>query len=191
VQKQIKFFGFISGVKPKVSKILKRHLSGESDGKEDVEDPLCGTWSHNGGGIMNRGASPRDSNTQEQHEAHENQLSPCSSGTQGQRAEGYGSPGPRLFDDGFLRPATKWIQARQGRESLYHLSPPDSQTGGVFENPRDTEGRDCKGSSRRVCGLTKECPVLDESEGDWEDESWPVTSSGWSWGELELGSHQD
>jgi hypothetical protein len=35
VQKQIKFFGFISGVKPKVSKLLRRHLSGESDGKEE------------------------------------------------------------------------------------------------------------------------------------------------------------
>jgi hypothetical protein len=41
--------------------------------------------------------------------------------------------------------------------------PRDSQTGGVFENPRDTEGRDCKGSLRMVCGLTKECPVLDAS----------------------------
>jgi hypothetical protein len=28
-----------------------------------------------------------------------------------QWAEGYGSPGPRLFDDGSLRPTTKWIQA--------------------------------------------------------------------------------
>jgi hypothetical protein len=41
--------------------------------------------------------------------------------------------------------------------------PRDSQTGGVFENPGDTEGRDHKESPRRVCGLTKECPVLDAS----------------------------
>jgi hypothetical protein len=41
--------------------------------------------------------------------------------------------------------------------------PRDSQTGGMFENPGDTEGRDHKGSLRRVCGLTKECPVLDAS----------------------------
>jgi hypothetical protein len=41
--------------------------------------------------------------------------------------------------------------------------PRDSQTGEVFENPGDTEGRDRKGSPRRVCGLTKECPVLDAS----------------------------
>jgi hypothetical protein len=69
--------------------------------------------------------------------------------------------------------------------------PRDNQTGGVFGNPGDTEGRDHKESPRRVCGLTKECPVLDASEGNWEDESWPVTSSGWSWGESEWGSHQD
>jgi hypothetical protein len=40
VQKQIKFFGFTSRVKPKVSKLLRRHLSGESDGKEDIEAPI-------------------------------------------------------------------------------------------------------------------------------------------------------
>jgi hypothetical protein len=34
---ECKFFGFTSGVKPKVSKLLRRHLSGESDSKEDVE----------------------------------------------------------------------------------------------------------------------------------------------------------
>jgi hypothetical protein len=38
----------------------------------------------------------------------------------------------------------------------------DSQTGEMFENPGDTEGRDRKGSPIRVCGL-KECPVLDAS----------------------------
>jgi hypothetical protein len=41
VQKRIKFFGFIPGVKPKVSKLLRRHLSGESDGKEE-EAPMLG-----------------------------------------------------------------------------------------------------------------------------------------------------
>jgi hypothetical protein len=40
VQKLIKFFGFMSGVKPKVSKLLRRHLNGESDGREDVEAPI-------------------------------------------------------------------------------------------------------------------------------------------------------
>jgi hypothetical protein len=33
-------FGFISGVKPKVSKLLRRHLNGESDGREDGEAPI-------------------------------------------------------------------------------------------------------------------------------------------------------
>jgi hypothetical protein len=28
------------GVKPKVSKLLRRHLNGESDGREDVEAPI-------------------------------------------------------------------------------------------------------------------------------------------------------
>jgi hypothetical protein len=40
VQKWIKFFGFMSGVKPKVSKLLRRHLNEESDGEEDVEAPI-------------------------------------------------------------------------------------------------------------------------------------------------------
>jgi hypothetical protein len=35
-----KFFGFMSGVKPKVSKFLRRHFNGESDGREDVEAPI-------------------------------------------------------------------------------------------------------------------------------------------------------
>jgi hypothetical protein len=30
----------MSGVKPKVSKLLRRHLNGESDGREDVEAPI-------------------------------------------------------------------------------------------------------------------------------------------------------
>jgi hypothetical protein len=62
---------------------------------------------------------------------------------------------------------------RKGIPLLPEL-PRDSQTGAVFENPRDTKGRDRKGSPRRVCGLTKECPVLDASESDHGDESWPV-----------------
>jgi hypothetical protein len=30
----------MSGVKPKVSKLLRRHLNGESDGREDVDAPI-------------------------------------------------------------------------------------------------------------------------------------------------------
>jgi hypothetical protein len=81
----------------------------------------------------------------------------------GQMAEGYGSPGLRLFDEGSEThnkmdpsPTTEGIP-------LPPEPPRDSQTGGVFGNPGDTKGRDCKGSPRRVCGLTKERPVLDAS----------------------------
>jgi hypothetical protein len=113
--------------------------------------------------IMYCGVSLRSTNTWWQHNAHENQLSLSSRGMLGRMAEGYGSPGPRLFDEGSLRPTTKWIQAWQLRESFCHLSHPEIAKRGVFENPGDTEGRDCKESPRRVCGLTKECPVLDAS----------------------------
>jgi hypothetical protein len=41
VQKADQIFGFISGVKPKVSKLLRRHLSGKSDGKEEAA-PMLG-----------------------------------------------------------------------------------------------------------------------------------------------------
>jgi hypothetical protein len=73
---------------------------------------------------------------------------------------------------------------------LHCLSPRDGKKGECL-NPRDTEGRDHKGSPIRVCGLTKRCLVLDASKGDQEDEFWPVTSSEWSWGESESVSHQD
>jgi hypothetical protein len=75
--------------------------------------------------IMYCGVSPRSTNTQQQHKTHENQSSLSSSGMLGRVVEGYGSPRPRLFDKGSLRPMTKWIQARQLRESLCHLSHPE------------------------------------------------------------------
>jgi hypothetical protein len=87
---------------------------------------------------------------------HENQLSLSSGGLQaadGLRAMGHLGPGFLMM--GLLRPTIKWIQARQGRESLYRLSRPEIAKRGVFENPGDTEGRDHKGSPRRLCGLTK------------------------------------
>jgi hypothetical protein len=51
-------FGFISGVKPKVSKLLRRHLSGESDGKEEVAQIVGAGWKD----IWNHGVSPHGSN---------------------------------------------------------------------------------------------------------------------------------
>jgi hypothetical protein len=58
VQKWIKFFGCISGVKPKVSKLLRRHLSGELHGKEEVAPMVGACWKD----IWNHGASPCCSN---------------------------------------------------------------------------------------------------------------------------------
>jgi hypothetical protein len=51
-------FGFISRVKPKVSKLLRRHLNGESDSKEEVAPIVGANWKD----IWSHGASPRGSN---------------------------------------------------------------------------------------------------------------------------------
>jgi hypothetical protein len=54
----------------------------------------------------------------------------------------------------------------------------------VFENSGDTEGRDRIESPRRVCGLTKEYPVLDASRviGMMSpDQSHPQGGRGVSW----------
>jgi hypothetical protein len=48
----------MSGVKPKVSKLLRRHLNGESDGKEEVAPIVGAGWKD----IWSHGASPRGSN---------------------------------------------------------------------------------------------------------------------------------
>jgi hypothetical protein len=155
----------MSVVKPKVSKLLRKHLNGESDGREDVEAPIMRDpvpeWERR---ILCTVEQPRITqisermqNTQESVVAKFKWFAGC------RWVEGYGSPGPKLFDDGSLRPTRKWIQARQERESIYHLSHPEIAKWGVFENPVDTEGRDHKGSPRKVCGLTKECLVLDAS----------------------------
>jgi hypothetical protein len=58
VQKQINLFGFISGVRPKVSKLLRRNFSGESDSKEEVAPIVGAGWKD----IWNHGASPHGSN---------------------------------------------------------------------------------------------------------------------------------
>jgi hypothetical protein len=57
--------------------------------------------------IMYCGVSPCSTNTRQQYNARKNQLSLTSSGMLGRMAEGYGSPGPRIFDEGSLRPTTK------------------------------------------------------------------------------------
>jgi hypothetical protein len=97
VQKQIKFFGFISGVKPKVSKLLRRHFSGESDSKEEVAPKVGAGWKD----IWNRGVSPCSSTilrtVQGTREAvitaFKWLVGPLGSG-------GCGSHSARLFDEG-------------------------------------------------------------------------------------------
>jgi hypothetical protein len=69
--------------------------------------------------------------------------------------------------------------------------PRDSQTGEVFENPGDTEGRDHKREPEKGMWIHQRMSGVGFKQGDQEDESWPVMSSWWSWGELEWGSHQD
>jgi hypothetical protein len=60
-------------------------------------------------------------------------------------AKGYGSPGPRLFDEGSLRPTTKWIQAQQLRESFCHLSHPElAKRGEYLKTPETLKGEIAK-----------------------------------------------
>jgi hypothetical protein len=97
--------------------------------------------------IMNHGLSPHDSNNRQQHKAHENQSSLSFSGMLGRMVKGYGSPGPRLFDEGSLRPMTKWIQAQQGRESLCHLSHPEiAKQGKCLKTLETPKGETTKGA---------------------------------------------
>jgi hypothetical protein len=142
--------------------------------------------------IMYCGASSCSTNTRQQHEAYENQSSLSSSGMLGRMGEGYGSPGLRLFDEGSLRLTTKWIQARQLRESFCHLSHPEiAKQGKSLKILETLKERDHKESPRRVCGLTKECLVLDESRAIGRMspvQSRPQGGCGVSWNG---GSHQE
>jgi hypothetical protein len=117
--------------------------------------------------------------------AHENQPSLSSGGLQA-RGRWLGLPRPRFCrvpDPVKPNPAEKGIP-------LPSEPPRESQIGEMLGTQTHQRER-LQREPRRVCGLTKECPVLDLSEGNQEDESWPVTSSGWSWSESEWGSHQD
>jgi hypothetical protein len=92
---------------------------------------------------------------------------------------GCGSPGAVSETDDKNRPKLN----RGKRTPLYHLSPRDIQKGGCL-NPRDTKGRDHKRSPIRVCGLTKECPVLDASRAIGSmrpSQSHPQGGCGVSW----------
>jgi hypothetical protein len=95
--------------------------------------------------IMYCGVSLHSTSTRQQHKAHKNQSSLSSSGVLGQMAKGYGSPGLRLFDEGSLRPTTKWIQARQLRESFCRLSHPEiAKQGECLKTPETLNGETAK-----------------------------------------------
>jgi hypothetical protein len=128
--------------------------------------------------IMNHGASSHNSNTWQQHKAHENQLSLRSSGVLGRMAKGYGTPGRRLFDEGYLRPKTKWIQARQGRESLCCLSHPEIAKQGKCWKPRRHWREIPQREPEKGMWTHQRMSSVVCKQGNWEDESWPVTSSG-------------
>jgi hypothetical protein len=74
-------FGFISRVKPKVSKLLRRHLNGESDVREDIEAPIM--------------RDPFLEWERRKHKVHKNQLLLSSGGLQA-RARWLGLPRPRF-----------------------------------------------------------------------------------------------
>jgi hypothetical protein len=73
---------------------------------------------------------------------------------------------------------------------FYCLSPRDIQKGRVFKPQRHQRKRPQREPNKGMWTHQRMSGVGCK-QGDWEDEFWPVTSSGWSWGELEWGSHQD
>jgi hypothetical protein len=151
VQKRIKFFGFISGVRLKVSKLLRRHFSGESDGNEEVAPMMGAGWKD----IWSHGASPCGSNILRTVQGAREAVVTAFKwlvGPPGRR--GCGSPSAGLCrwavseTDDKNRP-----KPNRGKGiPLYRLSPRDSQKGGV-QTPETLKGE--TGSPRRVCGLTK------------------------------------
>jgi hypothetical protein len=73
---------------------------------------------------------------------------------------------------------------------LYHLSPRDGQKGEMLKPQRHQRERPQWEPNRGVWTHQRMSGVGCK-QGDREDEYWPVTSSGWSWSELESESHQD
>jgi hypothetical protein len=77
------------------------------------------------------------------------------------------------------------------REIFPHcLSPRDDQKGEMLKPQRHRRER-LQWEPNRGVWTHQRMSGVGCKQGDWEDESWPVTSSGWSWGESESGSHQD
>jgi hypothetical protein len=62
-------------------------------------------------------------------------------------AEGYGSPGPRLFEEWVSETHDKMDPSPTTEGIPLPPEPPrDSQTGGVFENPETLKGETAKGA---------------------------------------------
>jgi hypothetical protein len=183
VQKQINFFGFISGVRPKVSKLLRRHFSGESDGKEEVTPIVGAGWKD----IWSHGASPCGSNILRTVQGTQETVVTAFKWLVGPPGPGgCGSPGAGL---------RRWVVSEtddKNRPKLnrgkgpppYHLSPRDIQKVGVFKPQRHQRERPQRESNKGMWAHQRMSGVGCK-QGNWEDESWPVMSSGWSWGELE------
>jgi hypothetical protein len=118
-------FGFISGVKPEVPKLLRRHLSGESDGKEEVAPIVRAGWKN----IWNCGASPCCSNILRMVQGTQEAVITAFKWHVGpSRPRGCGSPGAGLC---------RWVVSETDDKNrpklnggkgtpLYHLSPRDS-----------------------------------------------------------------
>jgi hypothetical protein len=166
---------------------LGRLLNGESDGKEDVEAPIMRDpvpeWERRilctVGHPCTTQKYPRERKT------HENQSSLSSGGLQA-RGQRLGLPGPRfcrVLDPvkskpcGEGDPSTIWATQRKPNR-------------GNDQNPETPEGETAKGAQKGMWTHQRMSGVGCK-RGHWEDESWPITSSGWPWGQSESGSHQD
>jgi hypothetical protein len=93
------------GVRPKVSKLLRRHLSGETEGKEDVEAPimrdLVPEWERR---ILCTVERPRAAQISKKMQSARESVITEFRWFAGQKGRGgYGSPSARLFLEGGLR----------------------------------------------------------------------------------------
>jgi hypothetical protein len=133
--KAYQIFVFISGVKPKVSKLLRRHLSGESDGKEEVAPMVGASWKD----IWNRRASPRGSNILRMVQYAREAVVTAFKWLVGPPGSGCcGSPSTGLCGWVVSNTDDKNRAKMNGGKGtpLYHLSPRDGQKGGLFKPQR-------------------------------------------------------
>jgi hypothetical protein len=169
---------------------LRRHLSGESDGKEEVAPIVGAGWKD----IWNHGASPCGSNILRMVQGTQEAVITAFKWFVGPpRPRGCGSSSAGLC---------RWAVSKTDDKNrpkpnrgkgipLYHLSPSDIRKGGGVFKPQRHQRERPQRESNKGMWTHQRMSGVGCKQGDREDESWPVTSSGWSWGELEWGSHQD